>query len=91
MLRGRGRFVKPAVGSPPSPRVRHFRPQWLPWGGWFSGYSQIYRVSSTIQRTAVTESVLCGLTVDEYEPASVAAKEFAALADAVAALIQGGE
>jgi len=39
------------------------------------------------QRVAVAESVLCGLTVREYEGDSDSAKEFAALADAVEGLI----
>jgi chromosome partitioning protein len=39
------------------------------------------------QRVAVAESVLCGLTVREYEGDSDSAKEFSALADAVEGLI----
>ena len=42
---------------------------------------------SISQRIAVAESVLCGLTVNEYEPDGAAAKEFAALADAVEVLL----
>lgn len=35
---------------------------------------------------AVAEAVLCGQTIDEYEPDGASAKEFAALADAIGAL-----
>jgi hypothetical protein len=41
---------------------------------------------SISQRVAVPESVLCGQAVNEYEPDGEAAKEFAALADAVEGL-----
>jgi cellulose biosynthesis protein BcsQ len=39
------------------------------------------------QRVAVAESVLCGLTIREYEGDSDSAKEFAALADAVGGVL----
>ena len=42
---------------------------------------------SISQRIAVAESVLSGLTVNEYEPDGPAAKEFAELADAVEGLL----
>jgi nitrogenase subunit NifH len=35
---------------------------------------------------AVAEAVLCGQTIDEYEPDGEAAKEFSALADAIESL-----
>ncbi len=41
---------------------------------------------SISQRVAVAEAVLCGQTIDEYEPDGASAKEFAALADAIASL-----
>ena len=42
---------------------------------------------STSQRIACAEAVLSGQTIDEYEPDGEAAKEFAALADAVEGLL----
>lgn len=39
------------------------------------------------QRVAVAEAVLCGQTVQEYEPDGEAAKEFAVLADAIEGLL----
>lgn len=39
------------------------------------------------QRVAIAEAVLCGQTVDEYEPDGEAAKEFAALAEAIRGLM----
>jgi len=41
---------------------------------------------SISQRVAVAEAVLCGQTIDEYEPDGASAKEFAALADAITSL-----
>ena len=42
---------------------------------------------SISQRIACAESVLSGQTIDEYEPDGEAAKEFAALADAIEKLL----
>ena len=37
----------------------------------------------TFDLVTVAEAVLCGQTIDEYEPDGASAKEFAALADAI--------
>ena len=50
------------------------------------GMSAAGVLPSTSQRVAVAEAVLCGPAVNEYEPEGEAAKEFAALADAVEGL-----
>ena len=40
-------------------------------------------IAANLAGQFVAEAVLCGQTIDEYEPDGASAKEFAALADAI--------
>ena len=82
---GRDRPLIYFVPSKNLPRTRLGRE--LP--GALEGVGMVSRTGvlpSISQRISVAEAVLCGQTIDEYEPDGASAKEFAALADAIEGL-----